>query len=516
MSASPAMVPPSLPGYRYVELIGSGGFSEVYLYEHEMSGLKVAVKVLNDPVGMPSDREQFLTEARAMARLAGHPNIVRVSDADFTGDGRPYLIMHYYPLPNLYVRARREQFSVVEVLRIGVLVGSAVDITHRAGILHRDIKPHNILTGQYGEPALTDFGIAARTDAAGAGGFSYHWAAPEVVTGAADGDERADVYSLAATLWHLLAGRAPFADETGNKDVLALISRIRDDPPPPTGRRDVPESLERLLRHGMAKNPAARPQSALDMVRSLQAIEQELRLPVTKEAVAASEPSVSAGPVGPVLSAEAADGDETRVRNPRVIGAQPGVARRNPAPVPLAAVPRQREFLADQAPTRTKARQLTAEQAPVPDGNAGALGRSRGKVIAGLVVAVLIVGTGAVLAIAGHPASHPRAAPSRSQGTGGGGIAIGPGATAPGTPVITGTRMNTHELRFRWTYANPASGDFFKWKRDSGGPGKRSGTTTKPVLFLAARRNRTVCIQVEVVRSDGSEASAESSVRCMS
>lgn len=217
MSASAAISPPGLPGYRLVETIGSGGFSQVYLYEQDVTGLKVAVKVLNDAVGTHSDREQFLTEARAMAQLAGHPNIVQVFQADFTGDGRPYLIMQYYPLPNLYVRARREQFSVADVLRIGVLVGGAVETTHRAGILHRDVKPHNILTGQFGEPALTDFGIAARKDVTGAGGFSYHWAAPEVVTGISDGDERADVYSLAATLWHLLAGHAPSPTRQGTR-----------------------------------------------------------------------------------------------------------------------------------------------------------------------------------------------------------------------------------------------------------------------------------------------------------
>ena len=226
MSDSSVPAAPALPGYRFLEHLGSGGYSQVYLYEQDMPRRKVAVKVLNEPGQTAAARRQFTAEANAMAGLADHPNIVQVFQAALTADGRPYLVMQYYSRPNLSVRARREHFSVAEVLRIGIQIGSAVETAHRNGILHRDIKPHNILTGQFNAPALTDFGIATAKGAGGAEGMSVPWSPPEVLFGTSDGDERADVYSLGATLWHLLAGRSPFEEPGGDNTAFGLMRRI--------------------------------------------------------------------------------------------------------------------------------------------------------------------------------------------------------------------------------------------------------------------------------------------------
>src|SRR5215472_1155603 len=107
-SASPGKQPPELPGYRYLEHIGSGGNAEVFLYEQERPQRKVAVKVLN-AVGLTAEvRLRFTAEANAMAGLADHPNIASVFTADIAPDGRPYLVMQYYPQANLGVRARRQ------------------------------------------------------------------------------------------------------------------------------------------------------------------------------------------------------------------------------------------------------------------------------------------------------------------------------------------------------------------------------------------------------------------------
>ena len=276
--------PPELPGYQFLQHIGTGGNSQVYLYEQALPRRKVAVKVLNDSGLTETARRRFTAEANVTAGLT-HRHIVQVFEANVTADGRPYLVMPYYPQPNLSVRARRAHFSVAEVLRIGIQIGSAVETSHRNDVLHRDIKPQNILTDAYGEPALTDFGIATTKGGDGPEGLSVPWSPPEILYGTTAGDERSDVYSLGATLWHLLVGRSPFEQPGGDNAAFALMGRIKSDPPPRTGRADVPESLERLLRQAMAKDPAARPQTALDLIRGLQTIEQELRLPLTRPVV---------------------------------------------------------------------------------------------------------------------------------------------------------------------------------------------------------------------------------------
>ncbi len=284
------LAPPDLPGYRYIEPVGAGGNAQVYLYEQQLPHRKVAVKVLNDPALSDAARRRFTAEANVTAGLA-HRHIVQVFEANVTADGRPYLVMPYYPQPNLSVRARRSHFSVADVLRIGIQIGSAVETSHRQDVLHRDIKPQNILSDSYGEPALTDFGIATTKGGDGPEGLSVPWSPPEILYGTSAGDERADVYSLGATLWHLLAGRSPFEQPGGDNSALALMGRIKSDPPPRTQRADVPDSLERLLRQTMAKDPAARPQSAMELIRGLQSVEQELRLPLTQPILPASEPS---------------------------------------------------------------------------------------------------------------------------------------------------------------------------------------------------------------------------------
>ena len=177
------------------------------------------------------------------------------------------------------------------MLRIGIQIGSAVETSHRRDVLHRDIKPQNILTDSYGEPALTDFGIATTKGGDGPEGLSVPWSPPEILFGTSPGDQRADVYSLGATLWHLLVGRSPFEQPGGDNGTFALMGRIKSEPPPRTQRADVPDSLERLLRQAMAKDPAARPQSAMELIRGLQSIEQELRLPLTHPILPADEPS---------------------------------------------------------------------------------------------------------------------------------------------------------------------------------------------------------------------------------
>lgn len=280
-SRRPPATPPELPGYTHERLLGSGGFSDVFLYRQAMPRRDVAVKVLRIVPG--AEQVEFVDEANLMAHVSSHPAIVTVYHADVAADGRPFLVMEYCAGPNLSERYRSERLGVAETLRIGVRLAGAIETAHRAGILHRDIKPANVLTNDYGWPALTDFGIsvmgagAAETET----GMSIPWAAPEFFADDSPRGVQADIYSLAATLYTVLAGRSPFEIVGGNNAAFDLITRITREDAPPIGRQDVPQSLENVLRRAMDKRPARRFATALDLGRALQRVELDLHLAPT-------------------------------------------------------------------------------------------------------------------------------------------------------------------------------------------------------------------------------------------
>lgn len=320
-----------IEGFTPVELIGVGGYADVYLYQQHRPSRRVAIKVMvADAVGNEQQRRQFTAEADLMARVSTHPYIVPVFQADIAADGRPYIVMEFYSGSNFLERVRREQFSVAEVLRTGINIASAVETAHRAGILHRDLKPANILTSEFGRAGLTDFGIASPEDQAGdqAEGLSIPWAPPEAF-GSQRLDERADVYSLAATVYHLLAGRSPFEVIGVVNSPLELMSRIERMPLAATGRADVPSSLERVLSQAMAKNPAHRPPTAAEFGRLLQGIESEMHLAVTQLELAGESRSVSRP-----IEAHGDNDESTRIRS--VVSISP----ERPTPMPeIKAVP---------------------------------------------------------------------------------------------------------------------------------------------------------------------------------
>jgi serine/threonine protein kinase len=278
----PPSPPPELPGFRYLEPLGTGGFADVFLYEQEMPRREVAVKVLLADRISGSAAEEFAAEANVMAMLSTHPAIVTIYQAGVAGDGRPYLVMEYCPRPNLQLRARRETFSIAEALRVGVQVAGAVETAHRAGVLHRDIKPANILVTAYNRPALTDFGIASTTGATGeASGMSIPWSPPESFAEPPRSGPRTDVWALGATLYTLLAGRSPFERPGERNSSADLIERIERAALTSIGRPDAPESLQRVLERAMAKSPDDRYPSAVAFARALQKVQIELSHSVT-------------------------------------------------------------------------------------------------------------------------------------------------------------------------------------------------------------------------------------------
>ncbi|MBT2514098.1 serine/threonine-protein kinase [Arthrobacter sp. ISL-30] len=282
-SKRPPAPPPHIPGFKYVSLLGSGGFSDVFLYEQDRPRRKVAIKVLLSDLKTEGARRRFESEANLMAQLSSHPYIVTIFEAEVTDDGHSYLAMEYCSRPSLDVRYRRQRFSVDEVLAVGIQVASAVETAHRAGIAHRDIKPANILVTDYNRPALTDFGISGTigAEADDDAGMSIPWSPPEQFRGSNVSGVLVDVWALGATLYTLLAGRSPFVLPGQDNSQRELIARITNAPLPRLGRADVPESLELVLATAMAKAPGSRYSSAHAFALALQRIQAELNLSVT-------------------------------------------------------------------------------------------------------------------------------------------------------------------------------------------------------------------------------------------
>jgi tRNA A-37 threonylcarbamoyl transferase component Bud32 len=388
-----------LAGFTPVRLLGSGGYADVFLYEQHMPNREVAVKVLvNDTLAGDLQRRQFTAEANLMARVSAHPYIVTIFQADVASDGRPYIVMEYYPGDNYLRRARHERFGVAEMLRVGIQVGSALETAHRAGILHRDIKPANILTSEFRRPGLADFGIASAQghDADDSAGVSIPWSPPEAF-GADDLGIEADVYSLAATLYHLLAGRSPFEVPGGDNSALGLMSRIERNPVPPLGRPDVPSSLERLLVQAMAKRPQHRPASVVELLRQLQGVEAELKLAVTPLELADDGSGAKA-------RSTADDDDATRVKGVTEIQAQvlPDAIDAVPAnPTGSAPLrPRRREgLLAEPEVANTLHRPTAAQTAG--EGEVSGRTKYRVRLLAGVALAVVIAVVGVVATLGG-------------------------------------------------------------------------------------------------------------------
>jgi hypothetical protein len=284
--------PPVLPGFSSVHVLGSGGFADVFLYEQNMPRRQVAVKVMLSEVVNDQVRQMFQAEANLMAQLSSHPSILTVYQASVSADGRPYLVMELCS-SSLSERYRRDRIPVADVLRVGVAIGSAVETAHRAGVLHRDIKPSNILMTAYGHPVLSDFGIAAslsESEPQAVVGMSIPWSAPEVLLDETNGTVESEVWSLGATVYSLLAGRSPFeilgSDKNGASELIARIDRAKLVP---TGRTDVPPSLERILARSMSRRPEQRQSSVLELLRELQQVETEIGVGQTPIEVAVDD-----------------------------------------------------------------------------------------------------------------------------------------------------------------------------------------------------------------------------------
>ncbi len=377
-------LPPVLPGFAHVHVLGSGGFADVFLYEQNMPRRQVAVKVMLSEVVNEQVRHMFQAEANLMAQLSAHPSILTVYQASVSSDGRPYLVMEFCS-SGLSDRYRRERIPVPEILRIAVKIGSAIETAHRAGVLHRDIKPSNILLTAYGHPVLSDFGIASTLGEAenhDAVGMSIPWSAPEVLDDETPGTIESEVWSFAATVYTLLAGRSPFevpGDSNKSTDLMARISRAKVQP---IGRPDVPASLERVLQRGMSRRPESRQGTILELVREIQAVETELGVLQTPIEVAVDDWALSS-----MSDLE----ERTRVRG--VAGASSSTAARRRRRRSSAAEPAS-EYAAVGTILRSSSSQIARSTGTIPLATRRAF---RWVAISLVAAAVLVIGLGAIV-----------------------------------------------------------------------------------------------------------------------
>ncbi len=251
--------------YRLVELVGAGGMATVFRGEDLLLERTVAVKFLREPFASdPAFRERFLGEARAAAKL-DHPNIVRIYDVGEDEGNHPYIVMEIVEGEDLKTSIRRDgPLSVNQALNLTRQICAGVGLAHRAGIVHCDLKPHNILVTYEGQAKVADFGIARafqgeehvpQEEPEDVVWGSPHYIAPEQAMGKQP-TPATDVYSIGVMLYEMLTGVPPFHDP----DPTALaLKHIQEEPVPLRSLNPrIPPGLEQLVRRALSKDPAAR------------------------------------------------------------------------------------------------------------------------------------------------------------------------------------------------------------------------------------------------------------------
>ena len=271
--------PFSVPGVRITSVLGRGGFATVYAGVQDSLERPVAVKVDSRPLDDPRNERRFMREVQAASRISGHPHVVSLVDTGKLPDLRPYLVMELCAGGSLYDLVSRGPTPASDAVALVEAAASALGAAHAAGVMHRDVKPANILLDSYGSPRLSDFGIAAvqregQDPTVTLECLTPDFAAPEAFMLASPGPE-GDVWSMGAVLFALLTGRGPRRGPDGVQRSLPEIVRSLDDPLDLSDPH-VPEVLLPLLSKAMAPDPEHRFRDGTELTGALGQIREQL------------------------------------------------------------------------------------------------------------------------------------------------------------------------------------------------------------------------------------------------
>src|SRR5262245_13804324 len=326
----------TLGPYRLLEQVGMGGMATVYKAYHAAMDRYVAIKVL--PRHLARDASflaRFEREARTIARLE-HRYILPVYDVA-QDDGIPYLVMRYTDGGDLSRLIVGGQLSIKRAIEIISQVAEALAYAHRQGVIHRDVKPANVLISREGDALLADFGIAKiyeeTLQLTGEGGIigTPAYMAPEQLQGKAI-DARADIYALGVVLYQALTGECPFVAETPL--AVALMHIHNPLRPPREINPAIPESLERIVLRAMVKNPADRFADAREMSEALKGVLAELTVSSALPAASSAAPQTAASTASPPPAATPPPAQSTAVLAPAAPPADQAPSAQPAAPKP--------------------------------------------------------------------------------------------------------------------------------------------------------------------------------------
>lgn len=367
-----------LDKYHIIRLLGKGGMSEVYLAEHSLLKQPCAIKIILPELFTANTTyaRRFLQEA-GLAFTLRHPNIVSVLDASIDPQSKIlYIVMEYVEGSTLMQELQNGPFSEPQLLQVIREMASALTALEQANIIHRDIKPANIIHDRQGRLRLTDFGIAiSENNSVQLTGNTQHplvsgtpsYCSPEQASGKADIDQRTDIYSLGATLYHLATTKLPFSS---NHPTQTLAKVINQTPEPITKLRpDLSRDLIRLINDMMAKKPDDRPQTAKALLERLNAITPSTA-PTHAPAVTSPSVSLRSPAPKPQTAAEAADVSHLVDAPQRQLSlsiAAPAVSLRPDTPAkPSAARPTATPQTAPSENAAQKSADTAAKKTPAP------------------------------------------------------------------------------------------------------------------------------------------------------